>query len=153
VNSYTLNPGEAAFFRNPWLTNLTFTFVGQVPQGQNSVVMQPGYNMVSSPVPQAGGITSVLGLEPTGIQNYNQSYDQGGAGDVVSVYNNPGGYSSQVEDDYSGNPGGNNFSGVGGTSPIPWDTEPSPLVGQGFWYRVQPNAVTLTWTRTFSVNN
>jgi len=133
----TLNPGEAAFFKNIYApTNLTF--VGTVPQGTNTVQLNLGYNLVSSPVPQSGGVTSVLGLpvDPGSSDDNNQ----------LLLYSNPGGYSSYTVDSLSigaGNPG--------------WDTtEPVIPVGAGFFYRIvtqsgvpNPN---ITWTRVFSVN-
>lgn len=58
----TLAPGEAFFVAAPaGDTDLTLTFVGEVPQGQLEVELNEGLNLVSSPVPQAGGVTEDLG--------------------------------------------------------------------------------------------
>lgn len=56
----TLAPGEAAFVKVPSQTKVTF--VGEVPQGALSVPLLAGFNMVSSKVPQAGAIDTVLGF-------------------------------------------------------------------------------------------
>jgi len=127
----TLNPGEAAWFQNPNNTNLTFTFVGTVPQGTNSVALHTGFNMISSIVPQAGALSTDLGFtnvnvgdtafvwDPTGKQ-----YVNGGQGVVDS------GFGTGYNNEWSGG-------------------EPSLAVGQGFWYQA---TAPVTWTRVFSVN-
>lgn len=57
----TVNPGEGIMIRNPLGTPLSITFVGEVLQGNLSNPLPAGYAVRSSIVPQAGGITSVLG--------------------------------------------------------------------------------------------
>jgi len=161
ANAYTLNPGEGAFFRNNAATNIVITFVGQVPQGTNTVTMLSGpsgaYNMIASPVPQSGGITSVLGLEPAGIQYstfYGTETGGSGGGDELTLFNvNSQTYSATaVEDDFSGNGTPIQPTNPDSAYTIPWDTEPVPAVGQAFWYRVTPGCTNLVWTRIFSVN-
>jgi hypothetical protein len=60
-----LNPGEGGLLRNAGTTPLTLTFVGEVPQGALTNAVPTGYAVRSSIVPQAGKITTDLGL--TGV--------------------------------------------------------------------------------------
>jgi len=125
----TLNPGEAAFYDNLGGAPITFTFVGTVPQGTNTVQLSTGFNLVSSVVPQAGGLTSVLGFPVA--SDFSQD------GDLAYVYSNPGGYTIYTADS---------------AAPSKWDAppgEPSIAVGTGFFYLAQGP---VTWTRVFSVN-
>jgi hypothetical protein len=130
----TLNPGEAAWFQNPFTTNVTLTFVGTVPQGTNTVALPVGFSMISSPVPQAGTLSTVLGF--TNVT----------AGDVVFAWvNNGTGGGSYVD-------GGDQVTppqfGTGYNSE--WSpNEPTIAVGQGFWYQA---TAAVNWTRVFSVN-
>lgn len=55
-------PGEGFFLQNNGATPLTVTFVGEVPQGALSTPLAAGLNLVSSKVPQAGGLSSALGF-------------------------------------------------------------------------------------------
>lgn len=136
----TLNPGEGAFFHNIYSNAVTVTFVGTVPQGTNIVQLNGGYNLVSSPIPLSGGLTTVMGLPPN---------IAGGAhdNDNVITYNNTSGYSSYNVDSLAvgaGNPGYDQGS------------EPTVGVGQGFFYYVNnkqnpPNSP-FAWTQVFSVN-
>jgi hypothetical protein len=71
----TFNPGEGFFFQNNRPTNITVTFVGEVPQGtalNNPLVA--GFNLKASIVPQAGQLDTVLQYPAT-------------AGDRVFKYN------------------------------------------------------------------
>jgi hypothetical protein len=65
----TVMPGEGVFVRNPGAQPLSFTFVGEVPQGTLTNSLPKGLSIRSSMVPQAGTAKD-LGL-------------QGGAGDQV----------------------------------------------------------------------
>jgi hypothetical protein len=58
----TLVPGQGFFLRVPAGSDLTITFVGEVKQGTLTTPLAQGFNLVSSQVPQAGGVTSLLGL-------------------------------------------------------------------------------------------
>lgn len=59
-----LSPGMGVMFQNPDVA-YTVTFVGEVIQGTNiTVSLIPGFNMVSSKVPQAGTIQTALGFVP-----------------------------------------------------------------------------------------
>jgi len=135
----TLNPGEAAWFKNPFPTNLTFTFVGTVPQGTltTSIAGPSSFSMVSSQVPQAGDLVSNLGL--TNINNGDQIFVFNPTNQAYQTYNvnfNTG--NSGYNQDFTGNTG-----------------DPMINVGQGFWYHTGTTASgsgPITWTRTFSVN-
>ena len=125
----TLNPGEAAFFNNNSGATLSVTFVGTVPQGTNTVAIGTGFNLISSPVPQSGLVTTTLGF-PVDFVNGNQD------GDKLYLYN--AGYTI-----YTVNSGLSSGWGVNANN------EPSVNVGQGFFYLAQ---APVSWTRVFSVN-
>jgi hypothetical protein len=58
-----MQPGGAVWVQVPSAT--TVTLVGNVLQGNVSVPLTiPGFQMVGSKVPQAGGLTTVLGFTP-----------------------------------------------------------------------------------------
>jgi hypothetical protein len=63
----------------------TVTYVGEVPQGSLSTPLNAGLNLVGSKVPQAGGITTVLGYTPAD-------------NDQVLTYNPASGYSTYTYD-------------------------------------------------------
>ena len=135
ANTTTLNPGEAAYFNNISGIPVTFTFVGTVPQGTLSITNTNGFNLVSSIVPQGGGLVSALGLT---IDFANSTQD----GDRVITYVN--GLFSSLSVDSS------QVSGWQANAP-----EPQIAVGQGFYYA--RNSANLSsgnyvWTRTFTVN-
>jgi len=60
----TLAPGEGAFIVNPTTNSFTVAFVGLVREGELINPLAVSYNWVSSMVPQAGGVQSVLGYNP-----------------------------------------------------------------------------------------
>jgi hypothetical protein len=103
----TVEPGEGFWLRNPGTEDLTITLVGEVPQGTLSKDLAEGFNLVSSMVPQAGGLVTDLGFAP-------------GGGDVVYTYDPATGYFISTWDDLFGE----------------WDNgEPQVGVGDGFWIR------------------
>lgn len=117
----TLNPGEGAFFRSP--TEKTLTFVGEVMQGSLTNTTPIGvYAIRSSMVPQAGGVTSVLGLPGEG-------------GDTVQTY--AGGFTAYVFDD---------------ADLVWTPSEPNIAVGQSFFIRKASTSTQNTWVRNFTVN-
>jgi hypothetical protein len=103
-----VTPGEGWWLRNPGTSNLTVTLVGEVPQGSLTTTLVEGFNLVSSQVPQAGLVSTDLGLPA-------------GEGDAVYVFSPATGYSISTVD-------------FGAWSP----SEPSVEVGEGFWVRVAP---------------
>jgi hypothetical protein len=58
----TLNPGEGGFIRNVTGSPMTITFVGEVPQGSLTNPIPANTSIEASVVPQAGAVSSVLGL-------------------------------------------------------------------------------------------
>jgi len=123
----TLNPGEAAFFDNDSGGGaITFTFVGTVPQGTNTVNISTGFNLISSIVPQSGHLHADLGfpVSASGSQD----------GDSAYLFSNSTGYSVFTPD-----------SGTGSFDP----SDPNVAVGTGLFYVA---AGPVTWTRIFSVN-
>ena len=60
--SFSLVPGEGFFFKNPGSTTITNTFVGNVKQGALTTSLSSGFTLVGSQVPQAGLVSTDLGL-------------------------------------------------------------------------------------------
>lgn len=116
----TLNPGEGCFLENPGVGTL-ITFIGSVPEGVLVTPLVPGYNMVSSQVPQAGLVTTDLGFNPND-QDVVLQFDCATQTYFRNIYD---------------------LSGVGG-----WDPgEPIIDVGESFWiYRNKPGS----WKQVFS---
>jgi len=86
VGNAQILPGSGVFVKNPTANELTITFVGEVKQGNLVTELNPGLQIVSSQVPQAGTAkelgmpsTTEQGLSP-GDQLYQfntttQTYD------------------------------------------------------------------------------
>jgi hypothetical protein len=103
----TLNPGEGLWLRNPGATEFTVTLVGEVPQGNLTTPLAVGFNLVSSQVPQAGKVSTDLGLPV-------------GDGDTVYLFDPANGYFISAFDEAFGE----------------WDNgEPEVGVGDGLWVR------------------
>ena len=131
----TMNPGEAAFFRDAGGgSGQVLTFVGEVLQNTSPGLINtlPVGNAVrASIVPQSGLLSSTLGVPPED-------------GDQVFVYN--GGYSAYGYDGIA--------LAWGGTLPGGGTVDPGgpPIaVGQGFFYRKVVGAVSTSWVRSFTV--
>lgn len=62
ASTVSVNPGEGVFIDLPEGEDVTLTFVGEVPQGDLSQEVPAGLSIQASQVPQAGGISSVLGF-------------------------------------------------------------------------------------------
>jgi len=60
--SMTLVPGEGFFLLNGGTEDVTITFVGEVPQGTLTIDLPAGFSLVGSKVPQAGAVSTDLGL-------------------------------------------------------------------------------------------
>jgi hypothetical protein len=126
----TLNPGEGAWLNPP--SSFAHTFVGEV-QLASSVSLLPGFNMVSSVIPQSlaldGAANDNSPTPPAGI-----GYPVG-EGDVVYRYDS-------VSDTYSSD------SFAGGV----WEGDsggpPTPGIAEAFWINA---AGPRTWTRNFVV--
>jgi hypothetical protein len=123
--SQTLQPGESAFFRNPTTTNITVTFVGDVPQGGLTNTIPLNYSLKSSMVPQAGLLQTSLGFVPSGGDQVLR---------WVNGYPASSGYAVHSYDSDFGE----------------WDVEPNVNVGEGFF--IKRVAAGQNWVRQFSVN-
>jgi hypothetical protein len=121
---------------------VTLTFVGTVLTGETTNtppngltnVLNSGFQIVSSMVPVAGAIDTVLGIAPV-------------KGDHAFIWDtNTLGYDSYTYTP-SSTPG--NWQVITGPG-----TGPSVAVGQSFWYEVGINAVggTNAWVENFAVS-
>ena len=119
----TLAPGVGFFVANNAATDLTITFVGEVPQGPLTTQLGEGLNLVGSQVPQAGPLSGTLGYTAAD-------------GDQVFQWN--------VEAQSYGTPSAFEF---GEWSP----SDPNIAVGEGFFISKPPISAA-SWTRNFSVN-
>jgi hypothetical protein len=123
-----LAPGGGAFIRNYSGTAFTVTFVGLVADGEIDIPLANEQNSVaSSPVPQAGGLTSVLGYVP----NF---------GDELLIWSN----SMENFVDYQGDEGGI-WDDAGGTP----TAEPIIDIGESFF--IDPNGQQ-NWIRSYSLS-
>jgi hypothetical protein len=138
ATSTTLNPGEAAFVHNPYSTNLTVTFVGTVLTGAVNTTNAVGFNLASDPIPQAGRLTSDLGMpEFDGNQIYIFN--------LTNINQGPSGYAIYTGDALNTPP--YDLGGVPGTN-----KEPAVVVGQGFWFSATAQNGKFVWNQNFSVN-
>ncbi len=125
----TLLPGEGGFIFNATATPFTVTFIGEVLQGYLTKAIPAGVSIRGSLVPQAGGITSLLGFG---------TEDGLAHGDRIDRYNN-GLY--DIYQYLSGN--------WYRTTPSPTVLlEPQPAIAESVWFNVGGSR---NWKRTFSV--
>jgi hypothetical protein len=118
-------PGSGFFVRNPGSTSVQVTFVGEVPQGNLSQTIPPGFSIQASSVPIAGTASS-MGL---GGQNGDTYY---GFSEANQSFN----FISTFDDlDNAWSP-----------------ALPVLQVGEAFMYLSRATAPR-QWTRSFSVNN
>jgi hypothetical protein len=133
VGTKEILPGAGVFVKNPTTSDVTITFVGEVPQGALSTPLVAGLQIVSSQVPQAGD-AKTLGLPSTteqGLTPGDQIY-QYIINDPVAA-NNQKYYVSTFDDLENG-----------------WVPALKSLdVGEAFFLKL---AKANTWTRNFSVN-
>jgi hypothetical protein len=116
----SLAPGEGGFFKSPQAT--TLTFVGEVPQGSLTNTLPAGvYAIRASVVPQAGLVTTALGLPAE-------------AGDILQRFN--AGYTAYAFDDVD----------LAWTP-----SQPSVNVGEAFFYKKAANGTATQWVRNFTV--
>jgi len=129
-DAMVLTPG-AGFWIKHNASSLTFTLVGEVPQGTLVTPLKQGFNLVGSQVPQSGGLGGQLGYTPSATPQ----------GDAFYRYNNTGNPSTSGYLQYTYDPDA-------GYDPV----DPPMNVGEAlFAYRTQTGAGQ-TWTRTFTVN-
>jgi hypothetical protein len=124
-----LLPGEGGFIFNPTASPFTVMLIGEVLQGHLARTIPSGVSIRSSMVPQAGGITSLLGFG---------TEDGLAQGDRLDRYNNGlyDHYAYLTGSWYRTNP------------PPTILLEPQPAVGESFWLNVSGSR---NWKRTFSV--
>jgi len=129
--NYSLNPGQGAWLSIPTsgtLVNSNLTTVGQVDQG---ALVNPnlnpagGFSLLSSMVPLAGGLTTVLGYTPQDNDVVYQ-WDLATQSYNVSTY----------------------AKAKGGTSYAWSPKEPTLAVSEGFWLNSTASA---TWSNYFQV--
>jgi hypothetical protein len=141
----TVLPGQAVWFDNPFTTNLTFTFVGQVSTGSNQPnPLYNGFNLVSSILPMSGDLTtntlSDFTTNPAVITynglTYTNPVNTPTAADVVWVYSPA--ITNYVTSTFSG-------------KTHAWTpADPTiPNVGEGFWYQ-SAFAGTNVWLETYN---
>lgn len=118
----TLKPGEGFFISNPGPNDLQITFVGEVLQGKLELPLVAGFNLVGSLVPQAGKVSTDLGLPVE-------------AGDAVYKFN-------VTTQKYELN------TYAGGGIWLPTMQEPTVDVAEGFWVSKVKAA---NWVRNFQV--
>jgi hypothetical protein len=117
-----LNPGGGVFLNIPAGPTPTITLVGNVMQGALTTPYNTGFQIISSKVPQTGGLTSVLGYTPVNGDKTYQLTPGGGYTGNIRTYN------------------------AGLTAWLP--SQPSPAVGESFWLSAQSAG---NWTRNFTV--
>jgi hypothetical protein len=123
VANSVIEPGNGFFVRNTTAGNLTVTFVGEVPQGQNLTTTIPvGFSILASKVPQAGTADS-LGLTGTEGDVYYSWGEQAQSFNFQSQYD------------------------FGAWAP----PLPTLAVGEAFFYLSRANAPR-QWTRNFVIN-
>jgi hypothetical protein len=120
-----INPGQGFFLKNAGATDITITFVGEVPQGTNlTVKLNPGINLIGSIVPQQGLLSKDLSLKAANNDKVYQ-WDPAAQGyKTTSTYRS------------------SSSSWTGGG-------EPNIGVAEGFFYQ---STAAGSWTRSFSVN-
>jgi hypothetical protein len=118
------NPGTGFFIQNLAATNITVTFSGEVPQGTNTIVYQPGFNCVASQFPLGGLVQTSLGLPAVNNDKVYQ-WLVGAQGYNILTRRTTG------------------WSGTGG--------EPTIGVGEGFFYFVGASNTGTNWTSSFTV--
>jgi hypothetical protein len=123
----TMNPGQAIFFYNPTLTNMTATFVGTVTNGPVTNALAPGYSLVGSAVPVSGDIVT------NPISDFTNGASSGRSSDQIFLYAPGVGYSVNT---YTP-------SGWGGGDPILTN------VYEGFFF-VNAFATTNNWVEDYN---
>jgi hypothetical protein len=120
---FSLSPGDGAWIDNASGAVITLKLLGEVPQSHFEINVPNGISYRSSPIPQAGLVSTVLGfpLPPDSAMNISRWVNATGLWQNFS------------------------FDPDFGWSP----SEPTAAVGESFWID-NPNPAT-PWTRDFSV--
>lgn len=118
-----LNPGTGFFLKNAGATDMSITFVGEVPQGTALEVKYPaGFSLIGSIVPQAGDLEKDLGFPAK-------------TGDMIYKFNGVD-YGTPYTRRAAAWSGGGTTVQMG--------------VAEGVWLKAVAAG---SWTRSFSVNN
>ncbi len=125
TSNMTVLPGEGFFFKLQGSTPVTVTFVGNVNQGSLTNSLPTGFSLVSSQIPQAGGVTSLLGFPAANLDAVYQ-YDNVNNVYITKIFFN------------------GSWNGGDGT-------EPNISVAEGFFVHVQSPSGS-SWVRNFNVN-
>jgi hypothetical protein len=129
ASTTTVSPGEGLFYFNPAAADRVATIVGEVKTGASSVTNKPGFNLISSVVPQQLTLTPDNGFNPGEEMQYlafnatTQKYEE-----AILYFADLGGW-------------------VNGSTGTP--TIPTPAVGQGFFLFNAGNANNI-WNRVFT---
>jgi len=88
----TLAPGEGAFMQNVTGSPMTITFTGEVNQGaaasaNTTIALPAGFSIVSSKIPQAGQLDTVLGF-PIAHNDKIYRYDNLSNSYIIYTYRN-----------------------------------------------------------------
>jgi hypothetical protein len=125
----TVSPGEGFMFFNPGGAPITSTLVGEVRTGNGlTVPVVPGFNFLSSIVPQEISLTAANGFAQVSEMQYQTLKADGSGFDIL--INDGAGWL----DNSTGNP-----------------ADARPRVGQGFVI-FNPDAVNHNWVRDFNPN-
>ena len=119
----TLNPGEGAWLYNPTSSTFVVTFVGTIQEGLNTNSLSYGLNFISSPIPQAGGLTNNLSYIPT-------------HGDVVYQWDATN--QTYIESQY--------IDPLG--TPLHWSPS-APVMGVGQGFYLYPGSNAESWVTAF----
>jgi hypothetical protein len=135
----TLSPGQGAFMELPAAAPDTdVVLVGDVPQGTGpealTLALVPGFQIVSQLTPQE------IGVDATGFPASD--------GDAIQFFDPlkpgtpKGGYTGVIT----------YFGGYGWFDEFVNPVDPTPAIGEAFFYERAASGGTATWTREFSVN-
>ncbi|MBI5773470.1 MAG: hypothetical protein HZA89_06975 [Verrucomicrobia bacterium] len=120
----TINPGEGFFLNNNGTTNITVTFVGEVPQGTDMTIsLVNGFNLIAPHVPVGGLLETDLGLP---VQSASTAQPE-----LVYLYRSGSYVLFTRRTSWAGN------------------NQPSVGVAEGFYYK--PNQVK-SWVKTFTTS-
>jgi hypothetical protein len=133
-----MNPGVGLWFQSP--SNYTLTFVGQVPQGSLTNMLQSSLNLVGSAVPVSGDIIT---NSISALTNYN-------IGDAFEMYDPVDGYSGGIGGIYNV-ASSKHIPGTGYMNDFSPGDPITYYVSQGFWY-VNSTGTPITWVENFSIN-
>jgi hypothetical protein len=130
VSTTVMGPGEGAFIALPAGTSGNITLVGEVPQGELSLALDPNFTIVSQLTPQE------IGLDATGFP--------AGDEDRILMWD-PASQSYEGTLTYIA-------AGAAWFDPNFTQVDPTPMLGEAFFYDRKVANGSTTWTRSFSVN-